>query len=326
MEKIIKAMGKWLPIELQDWINFLPPTEKQRKFGLDTLSCVTQALVNLFEAIFNYAYKKGFIKNEALEFLRDNDYFKDGYIQFSKRAIAELSNTTKSGNTGEDVFKTILEFGLHPEKMHPWIDEDEWKEYYEETPQNVINVGKEFKNHFGLGGGWIAENRFKEHLKKSPIAGSVFAWLQDNKKYGKLYYKPDRVNRNHFVLLYKILPTGNQRIRDSYDPFLKTLHESNHLKSGIYGKIYIKNNSKLMNEEIKKLLKENDQGTIVNSDTQETGYVLRETVITTPTVEEKVDMLIDMKNRGVLTKSAEYVDGDTWEKLPKMTLEEFQKL
>ena len=313
---------KKILIDLKSWDKFLPQPEKQRKLGLETSSCVTQAIINNYEAQFNYAYQKGRITGEPLQFLYDNGYFKDEYIQFSKRAIAKLSETSKRGNTAEDVSNAILRYGLPPETAYPWNEADTWEKYYQEVPQEVIDLGAKFKKHFGLGRGWIQQSQFKEYLKQSMIPGSVFAWVRNENKYNNLYYRPNDANRNHFVALFGYSLDGNQKIWDSYDPYVKRLHKSNYIQQGLYGKILIRNN---MTEDIKKLLKDNDQGTIVNDSTQETGYVLRQTVITLPRVRDKVDMLIDMKNRGVITKSAEFVSQETWDDLPKLTLKEFRE-
>lgn len=292
-----------------NWDKYLSHNEKQRRKyedrQLDTLSCITQANINMWQMIFNRNLK--YIKGKEREFLEN--FIIDGKVEFSKRFIAKLSETSREGNSYDKVNRTIMKYGLIPEKDYPWDEADTWEEYYKEIPQHLINKGKEFFRFFNLSYGWTFE--LNKYIKKSPLAITVFAWLQNTRKYNNLYYKPNNVGRNHGVVL--ISTSNPYTIRDSYIPWLKNLHKSNYPSWGIFGKLILKN---------MKFIKENDQKTIFNSDTGETGFIVRGYLALAKTNTEKINMLLDMKNRGVINLPAVHIKNDLWEALPKKRFSE----
>jgi hypothetical protein len=304
-----------LKVLVSGWADYLSEEEKQRKNKLDAMNCVAQTVCNVYEMIFNYLISKKIIKGQALLFLKDNGYIKNGKVQFSKRHLAEASNTTKRGNSYSNVLQTMMRVGLVPETAYPWDDENEWDEYYTKAKPSVDKIGQEFLKIFSPAYGYIVKSSFKEYLKISPLMITVFAWVKNENKYGNLYYKPDYIDeRNHATTLINIKDPWD--VWDSYDPFRKQLHESNYPTWAIYGKVFI-NNSKYMITENQQFLQDNDLKTVFNNDTGETGYIVHGVLATLGTVEEKINALLDMKNRGILAESGIHIKDSKWKELPK---------
>src|SRR3990167_1285035 len=83
------------------WDNHLAGLELQRKGGLETMACVSFSLLNCLETIHKF----------------------EGYeLNYSDRALAKMSGTTKNGNSMRQVADTARNQGLAHEIVWPFDD------------------------------------------------------------------------------------------------------------------------------------------------------------------------------------------------------------
>lgn len=112
-----------------DFTKYIFDVEYQNANGVEKLNCVASSFINCIQTLYYYQFG---VKR-----------------QFSKRHLAQLSGTTHYGNSLEQVFQTVLKFGLVDEELYP-DDATTWEEYYKDVPQDVINEGKEFLNYYNF--------------------------------------------------------------------------------------------------------------------------------------------------------------------------------
>jgi len=165
---------------------YLPDEETQYNFRFDTFACVSFSRCNNYETIFSVKIALGLISAENIAWLKEKGYidYRTGKVNFSDRFLAKMSKTTKSGNSLGAVGDAAREFGLVPESSWPWpagmkdsmTDEEKWTLYYTEIPQEVKDLGLEFKARFDLSYQWIllgnsadAEKVLKAFLPYGPV-------------------------------------------------------------------------------------------------------------------------------------------------------------
>ena len=302
---MLEIIKKWLKINTDGWMKYLAAPEIQRYDTYDSLSCTTQAVLNSLEMQFNYL-----LENKKLnkEWLQDKGYIKDGKVQFSKRYIARLSGTSRSGNWIRNVNEAVLQYGLVPEILYDYKHADTWDEYYKEIKPTLKEIGKEFLKHFDIAVSWKLKQDFKEEIKKSPGSVVVYAWASKN----GVYYKPKNKTTNHAVSLID-LKGDNYIIKDSYPPWTKEVNQF--IGAGYFYKLMT------IKEDLTKWILDNDLKTIRNSETGEIGYCVHGVLATLPTIEEKMNAIMDMRNRG-LTSSGVDITDYLWKKLPKKRFKE----
>lgn len=99
------------------WMDFLPEGEMQSRYGLETMSCVSQSFCNVHEI---------FLKKRGID------------IDFSDRYLAKMSGTSKQGNTFWAVAEAARKYGMIKEEDWDWKPEyNEWSEYYAQVPVEV---------------------------------------------------------------------------------------------------------------------------------------------------------------------------------------------
>jgi len=81
-----------------NWKDYANDFELQKQNGLEPMNCVTQAIINSIQAQIKWLLDNGKLEQEIIDFLYQNDCIVDGKIQFSKKFIAILSDTTPLGN------------------------------------------------------------------------------------------------------------------------------------------------------------------------------------------------------------------------------------
>jgi len=200
-----------------DWIQDLPTEEHQKKYSVETMSCISFGSCNAAETLLNFKIKKELISEDNLLWLQDNGYISSGNVNFSDRFIALLSWTTKNGNIASKVMGTIKNYGLIPESMFPWNPEDNtWDKYHDKSKitQAMKNMGYEFKRRFPMEYHIVYRADFEEALKESPIIAFVDGYYKF--KNGVLQYS-NRMS-NHCIMIPKL-----NHIFDSYAPFLKQI-------------------------------------------------------------------------------------------------------
>ena len=138
------------PILNADWRNHLPKGERQNRKGLETMSCVSQSFCNVLE-----------IRQQALGI----------EVNYSDRALAKASNTSKQGNTFWTVWMTGRKKGITKEQSWTWTDEiTTWDEYYSDILSSVEQEMLDFTKNNDIRLVWVeGEQGIKEGLKRCPI-------------------------------------------------------------------------------------------------------------------------------------------------------------
>jgi hypothetical protein len=173
------------------WLNRISGGEAQRRFGVETMSCVSFGTLNIVEILIK----------ELFSVVAD----------YSDRYLSSMAETTPQGNSPTKVFDTLRkEAGCIDEQDLPFSESvKSFNDYIVplfQMPKNLIRKGEEWRSKFDLkyerafNGGTLEEKRKQiiEGLKRSPLGVSVYAWVQNEKG---LYYKPSQSQDNHFTLL-----------------------------------------------------------------------------------------------------------------------------
>jgi hypothetical protein len=197
-----------------DWRPFLITEEKQYSHIADAMDCVSESYTNCVE--IQYKHQTG------------------SEINFSARALAKLSGTTKSGNY---LYKVADEGnnGLILEHEWPTPPGFSWDTFYAPIPADVLAK----RRTYDTGYEWIAPDKgsLQYHLKHAPIQIII-----------------TKANPNHAVTAVA-LEGDTVYYFDSYPPHLKKINIAN-----LYGaamKIVINANNNM----VKKFLV-NDNGKI----------------------------------------------------------------
>lgn len=204
-----------------NWSMYLPDNEVQRSVYFDSLACVSFSATNIVETLFNYYIKNKLISIGDMQWLSDNGYISEtGLINFSDRFTAKMSGTTKKGNTGYNVARSIRKDGLVPESKYDYpIDQKNpvfsWANYYQPVPDKLVKLGKEFLRRFEVQSEVVYEADFDRAILSSPIQVYVYAWAEKD----GVYYTPEGSEQNHAVMKQVVC----RGVYDSYDPFIKKL-------------------------------------------------------------------------------------------------------
>lgn len=126
-----------------DWRDYAPIGEIQANmFVFDTLSCATFSALNVIETWITYLISKNKISTNQIKKLTDLGFFIDNKFNASDRFTAIMSGTTKSGNTLQNVWNSIIKHGLLPDKDLPFDPNfKKWEEYH-----NVNCITQEMKD------------------------------------------------------------------------------------------------------------------------------------------------------------------------------------
>lgn len=173
-----------ITIDDMNWNSFFSRGRWQLGIYFDSLACVSFSFVRIIEAIFNYHLQNNNFSTAAVAWLKEKGYIKqDNKIYFSPRHLAKVSGTTKKGNSGYKVADAARNFGLVPENSWSFPDDQadpifEWDNFYCDIPQNVLDLGLEFKEIFKI---WYEffytdEATTKKAMEHSPVQLYVEAW------------------------------------------------------------------------------------------------------------------------------------------------------
>ena len=197
-----------------DWRDYVPRGEEQRRHGVESSACFVEA------------------QQHTIATLQEEKYgIKDS--NFSARYTLIHSDASPNGGSPLKAAVAIKEYGLIPDSMLPFSDDiKSWEEFnsFKGGNENLCDVAgslwrKRWKTYPDV---VVTKNmtietkyaRMREALKSSPVAVSVFGWLQDNQ--GE-YIKPKDENDNHLVELLYIDEQNCPYILDTYYPYLKRL-------------------------------------------------------------------------------------------------------
>lgn len=188
-----------------NYLDYLPNFEIQAGVYFDTKACVSFSALNCLEIIFR---AKGW-----------------GEKNFSDRALAKMSDTTKDGNYLSKVAETIRKEGIVPDADWDWNPNQrnpvyDWDDFYKAVPSEVEMKAKRWLNDFKMTWEWVSLDNLKEALKYGPLQVTVYAW---NKKQDGIYPNPKNKYRNHAVTLVNYKEGEYWQIFDHYDTSIKRL-------------------------------------------------------------------------------------------------------
>lgn len=235
-----------IALDTGDWRPHLPSDEKQilivnGQTVLETNACVTFSGDNDMEIFGGFLIGKGAWPPALVQWLKDNGYFDDnGKINFSDRFTAKMSGTDPNGgNNLAKVWDSRRNDGLVPESVWPMPiaeaqaliaagqgDKQHLQDlYYKAIPQEVIDLGQEFKKRFQISYEWVAwpgsgatVDTFRQALKVAPLqlATAVCAgWNSDDP------IKACGPGTQHATAMVAVEEDGRFVIYDHYNPFLK---------------------------------------------------------------------------------------------------------
>lgn len=140
-----------------NWEDYLPEDEWQKKNNVETMSCVSFSALNSVEMQINWMLAHNKLRQDTLDFLYQNEYIRDGKVNFSDKFIAILSETTPRGNYMEKVARTIRNYGMIPEQMLPFGEPKTWDEYHNpaQITEEMKELGLEFLKHFVIRYEWV---------------------------------------------------------------------------------------------------------------------------------------------------------------------------
>lgn len=227
-----------IPIDQEDWmfgadnainrvkigsvLDFLPTTESQRFNKFDPWWCVVGSLENNLEIKFNYKIKNNLFRADNVKWLKDNGYFdENGKINFDDWFLARVSNTIPGeGNSFKQVAQAARKYGLTPQSKSPFIITDKTNDssdYYQDIPQELYDIGKEFSERFDLNYETVMSSQFISALEYGPLQVAVSNWRRVD---GVYVSNGDII---HATTLFEGLPW---QVFDTYSPFIKQLEDN----------------------------------------------------------------------------------------------------
>jgi len=204
-----------------DKIKYLPIGERQRGVLFDDYGCVSRHLLDPAEMLFKRQIELGMITEDNLKWLKDNDYFIKGEVNFSDRFLVVLSGTTPHyGNSGAVVAQYARDLGLAPQTLCDWQGEGTQAEYYDRNTisQKAIDTALEFKKRFNIQYEWVRQKDWKDASQYGCLEMFTYAWFLSPD--GVKYYNPKPGTSNHAVNEANL---DEVKFGDSYSPFIKQM-------------------------------------------------------------------------------------------------------
>ena len=206
-----------------EWLGHLPAFELQNR-GKETNCCVSFGTLSALEILHRFQY--------------------DSEPNYSDRFLCALSGTDpNSGNNPKKVSDTLRHGGCVKETEYPFVLE----EFFQKIPLNIEAKGLEWLKDYEVGYEYVAKDKIREALKRSPVGCAVYAWSQNDKgEYIKLG------NPNHWVVLIGFDKEDRPMIYDSYETSVKILEKGYELE---FAQIYTLKKKPIPAEEIKEYKK-----------------------------------------------------------------------
>ena len=277
------------------WDEFLPVFEEQRTPTLETMACVSFATCNALETIIKRKW--------GIEY------------NFSDRALAKMSGTTRNGNSMSRVADTVWQKGLLYEEDWPFDREriETWSQFYSQIPARLLDKAINFiPSIFKTNWEWVTyynPDMLMDALKYSPLTAAVSAWgPKVNGIYQRVTWR-----QNHDILIYGYEYQKYWKIYDHYasEPFKKLAWNYNFgpvqkfniiLKADYMPKYYIPNNTLVFCAE--------GRG--------EMGMALDNKIIIDDL--SKVMAQFIMRNNGKIEGKTKSVTQEVWDSFPKINL------
>jgi len=286
------------------WTMYKTVNEKQFNSLFDTWNCVAFSANNALEVYGKYLLTEHKISTRGLLWLQEKGYIVDGEINFSDRFTGAMAGTKVGiGNSASVVANSIHKNGLVPESLYPFGPNMGEDEYYQDPPQDMKDLGLEFKERFNVAFEAVKMTNIDEALKYAPIQVFVNAWYKDN---NGLYYNPSE-KINHATLR---LRSVTKQIFDHYDPFIKSLVLS--YKYGSYGfKFTLEEKINMIN--VEDFVKINDLLFIRNEKTGQFGRIMQGKLKIVESEDRGTLMLLD----DAVRKNGRGITDEEWDALPQ---------
>lgn len=178
------------------WLDCLPPGEKQFNYGFEPAACASFGTLN------------------AIEILLRNDY--QDIENFSDRFLAKMSGTTKAGNSPQTVAETLRHNGVcFQAQWDITPDLTDWDKWYAEIPQSIKTLAQQFPAEYYFTHEYVTTGAttLKSALQYSPLGITVSAWDKDPAT--GLYVST--FPNNHWVVLVGYKDQEYWIVYDTYD-------------------------------------------------------------------------------------------------------------
>lgn len=202
-QTVVRADGQWG--------DFLPKLEVQKFSWGDSYHCPVYGTENCVQTLM----KAKFGESE----------------EYTERYLGVLAGLIKNlGGNPHTVAEQWKKNGNLPYSFLPFEGVKSWEEFNSPNPMTpeLIAEGKKWLSRWSLGHDWITpgltssmKSTMKEALKYSPLGVAVAAWYKNDRT--GLYYRPDGVNPNHWVMCYGYVEGQYWLIYDHYDASIKKL-------------------------------------------------------------------------------------------------------
>ena len=192
--EIINPTGNWEPFII-DWEHQAPRFE--------TNACASFGWIDAVQAL-----KK---------------HFDGGQFNLSDRFLAKISGTDpKRGNSPQKVAQTFRENWSCLEEDWPMEGINTIEDYYKNPPDLLYSKAEIIKDEDEFGYHAITNpslSKIKEELKRGAVCMSVALLLDED----GLWYRPQGWKDTHWVWVLKVNDNGTANIKDTYEPFKKTV-------------------------------------------------------------------------------------------------------
>lgn len=142
--------------EIGQYLDVLPVKELQHGTYVDSMACVSFSALNCIEILFKVKY--------GIE------------VNYSDRALAKMSETTRRGNYLDKVAETIRLQGVVPDELWAFDRSSkglmDWDLYYREIPQIVLDTRFNFLKDYEIKWEWVY-NDPREALKYGPLQVTI---------------------------------------------------------------------------------------------------------------------------------------------------------
>jgi hypothetical protein len=215
-------------VRVDSWTAFLPTDERQRNDAFDSNMCVTYSGLNCLETQLVYLLSKNLLPQKTVDFLTTEGYLDaNGRPNFNEAFSAKLNGTTIEGNNLGAFWESARKVGVIPQK--DWLDiktATVWADLMKEIPQNLLDKGKRFLEHFDINYEWtllgiVDPNILTTQVKHAPlhIAAPVCEpWNSDDIK-----NVCGSTRLQHATMIYGTEKDIQLFDLDHYNPFRKRL-------------------------------------------------------------------------------------------------------
>ncbi len=283
--KVLLESGNWKPLDIPHEIQFLFSGTMQ---AYDTLMCVTfNGVTDALEYIIMQMMRLNMIPAVTINWLRDNGYFENGFINFNERFTAVLGGTASNGAYQYRVADSSRNDGLIPQNRLAYAN-NFWDNIDPKfITQDLKDLGKEFLTHLAINYEWVPASQTKEFLKYSPLS-CVGQYATGN---GIL--KPP-TNLGHCMLQINETDTYRE-IDDSYWQQFKKYHKDSLQSFMAFYVTPLKTDNNSM--DTLKWVKDNDKKWVQHSVSGQFGRVLQGYLMMFNTSDRGTCALLDDKMR-----------------------------